>query len=264
MRDPLQHKFHPVYSLAILRKPAILCVVPLLAALTRLDLSALLTALWQELALISALLVMGLVLWHGAGWQLQNGRLTFRRTLFTLQWQESFSAEDLAFVAVRRCWYLRPIGAVRLEFSTERGATRHLYLSRSAAEALADRLLPAEATVRDLTPSPADRLVLALLNCDLFATVVLLSVSLRNISDFMGRRWTQEMAQTGLHTIEGVLGHWLPLGLSGLASVLLLLTAFTLLLAFSRTSGYHVFLGRTTVRCTGGLLSPTRWVLRRE
>lgn len=264
MRDSLQHKFHPVYSLAILRKPAILCVVPLLAALTRLDLSALLTALWQELALISALLVMGLVLWHGAGWQLQNGRLTFRRTLFTLQWQESFSAEDLAFVAVRRCWYLRPIGAVRLEFSTERGATRHLYLSRRAAEALADRLLPAEATVRDLTPSPADRLVLALLNCDLFATVVLLSVSLRNISDFMGRRWTQEMAQTGLHTIEGVLGHWLPLGLSGLASVLLLLTAFTLLLAFSRTSGYHVFLGRTTVRCTGGLLSPTRWVLRRE
>ena len=164
MRDSLQHKFHPVYSLAILRKPAILCVVPLLAALTRLDLSALLTALWQELALISALLVMGLILWHGAGWQLQNGRLTFRRSLFTLQWQESFSAEDLAFVAVRRCWYLRPIGAVRLEFSTERGATRHLYLSRSAAEALADRLLPAEATVRDLTPSPADRLVLALLN----------------------------------------------------------------------------------------------------
>ena len=101
MRDSLQHKFHPVYSLAILRKPAILCVVPLLAALTQLDLSALLTALWQELALISALLVMGLVLWHGAGWQLQNGRLTFRRSLFTLQWQESFSAEDLAFVAVR-------------------------------------------------------------------------------------------------------------------------------------------------------------------
>lgn len=260
----MQNRFHPVYSLAILRKPAILCVVPLLAALLRLDLAALLTALWQELALISVLLVLGVIFWHGAGWQLKNKRLTFRRSIFGLQWQESFSAQDLAFVAVRRCWYLRPIGAVRLEFSTERGVTRHLYLTRSAADALADQLLPPEPVETDLTPSPGDRLFLALLNCDLFATLVLLAVSLRNVSDFMGRQWTAHLAQTGLHTLESVLGHWLPIGLSSLAAVLLILTSLTLLVAFARTSRYQVFLSKGSIRCSGGALSPTRWILRRK
>ena len=260
----LRNRFHPVYSLAILRKPAILCVVPLITALAHFDLNGLLTALWQELALISMLLVLGVVFWRGAGWQLQSGRLTFRRSIFGLQWQERFSADDLAFVAVRRCWYLRPIGAVRLEFSTERGITRHLYLTRTAADALADRLLPAEPALHDLTPSAGDRLVLALLNCDLFATLVLLAASLRNTSEFMGRTWTQHLTQTGLHTLESLLGHWLPLGLSGLASVLLVLTSLTLLLAFSRTSRYQVLLEHSTIRCTGGALSPTCWVLRRS
>ena len=260
----MQNRFHPVYSLAILRKPAILCAVPLIAALIHFDLNGLLNALWQELALISALLILGVIFWRGAGWRLQAGRLTFRRSILGMQWQESFSCEDLAFVAVRRCWYLRPIGAVRLEFSTERGITRHLYLTRAAAESLADRLLPADAAEHDLSPSPADRLVLALLNCDLFAAVLLLAASLRNASEFMGRSWTQQFAQAGLHTLESLLRHWLPLGLSSLAAVLLVLTSFTLLLAFSRTSRYRVLLGRETILCTGGALSPTRWVLRRS
>ena len=75
-------RFHPVYSLAILKKPAIVLAVPPLAALRDRDLEALFRALGQELALTLLLLLLGVFLWRQAGWRLENDTLYWRRGFF--------------------------------------------------------------------------------------------------------------------------------------------------------------------------------------
>lgn len=257
-------RFHPVYALTILKKPAILCVVPLLAALRRFDLEALLRAAEQELVLIAVLLVLGVLLWRKAGWSLREGTLYWQGSFFGPTLTGSLRPNDLACVALRRCWYLRPIGAVRLELGLTTGGSAHLYLSRRAAEELMAQLLPVPEETKNLTPGPADKAVLALLNCDVVAAVTLLAVSLRNIRELLGRQWVQELARQSISTTTALLGRWLPGSLAVLAGLLFLLAGVTLALAFLRTVNYTLRLGEGVMIASGGLLSPTRWVVRQS
>lgn len=258
------NRFHPVYSLAILKKPAIVCVVPLLAALRDFDLPALLRALRQEFALLALLLVLGFLLWRQAGWWMENETLCWRRGFFGPAQQSSLSQKDLAWAAVYRAWYLRPIGAVRLELGLTSGENLHLFLPRRTAEELADTLLPMPPAEHDLTPTPGEKALLALMNCDLLATVLLLAVSFRNSARLLGRRWTDQLAAQGLSAVMAPLVRWMPPGLALIAALLFLLGAATLALGFLRTANCTLQLGGGCIRAAGGILSPTTRVIRQS
>ena len=257
-------RFHPVYSLAILKKPAIVLAVPPLAALRDRDLEALFRALGQELALTLLLLLLGVFLWRQAGWRLENDTLYWRRGFFGPAATGSLKPRNLACAAVVRSWYLRPIGAVRLELGLETGETLHFYLSRPAAQALAETLLPSSGPGRDLTPKAGEKALLALLNCDLFATLLVLGVSMHNTSQLFGREWVETLARTGIDRTAALLGRWLPAGFAALAAAAFFLAAATLGLAALRTANYTLTLGEGVLVASGGLLSPTRWVVRRQ
>ena len=74
-------RFHPAYSVQLMRRWLAVCLLPLLNALRAFDLAAFRAALWQEGALLLALAAAAVLLWLPAGWKLEQGSLVICRGL---------------------------------------------------------------------------------------------------------------------------------------------------------------------------------------
>ena len=72
-------RFHPAYSVQLMRRWLAVCLLPLLNALRAFDLAAFRAALWQEGALLLALAAAAVLLWLPAGWKLEQGSLMICR-----------------------------------------------------------------------------------------------------------------------------------------------------------------------------------------
>ena len=71
-------RFHPLYSLHIVRKGLALCLLPMLRALLHFDWASLVLALQQDALILLLLLAFSFAAWQLSGWRLEGDLLTIQ------------------------------------------------------------------------------------------------------------------------------------------------------------------------------------------
>ena len=112
-------RFHPLYSLHIVRKGLALCLLPMLRALLHFDWASLVLALQQDALILLLLLAFSFAAWQLSGWRLEGDLLTIQLgILFHLRQQVRIP--ELASAVVTRPFFFRLTGASRLTVYTQR------------------------------------------------------------------------------------------------------------------------------------------------
>jgi len=137
--------YHPLAALRFLRKTVLLCLLPLANALLEFSLSALLTALRQDAALLLFLCGASWVLLEASSWALDDAGVLRLRWAFAAKQERILRGEALAALTIERPLLFRLMGASRVVLypvgqPAKRAVT--LYLYKEDAQELADRLMP--------------------------------------------------------------------------------------------------------------------------
>ena len=137
--------YHPLAALRFLRKTVLLCLLPLANALLEFSLSALLTALRQDAALLLFLCGASWVLLEASSWALDDAGVLRLRWAFAAKQERILRGEALAALTIERPLLFRLMGASRvLLYPVGQPAKRAvtLYLYKEDAQELADPSCP--------------------------------------------------------------------------------------------------------------------------
>ena len=110
---PKRH-YHPLAALRFLRKTVLLCLLPLATALLEFSLSALLTALRQDAALLLFLCGASWVLLEASSWALDDAGVLRLRWAFAAKQERILRGEALAALTIERPLLFRLMGASRV------------------------------------------------------------------------------------------------------------------------------------------------------
>ena len=106
--------YHPLAALRFLRKTVLLCLLPLANALLEFSLSALLTALRQDAALLLFLCGASWVLLEASSWALDDAGVLRLRWAFAAKQERILRGEALAALTIERPLLFRLMGASRV------------------------------------------------------------------------------------------------------------------------------------------------------
>lgn len=263
-------KFHVVYSLIVIRKMLIVCLVPLVHPLLALDLASLYAALLQELALVLTLVVISWTVWLCSGWQYGPQGLTLR-TGILFQRVRTLTPAQIAVIELRRSIPMRLVGATHVTVYLAKGASlpkASFYLPKREASRLAEELMPAQAATSFFRPTGAQRLSLVMLSANLMTTAALAWISLRQTDKTLGELlptdWQalNEVTRQNLTVLERLVERFLPAGIAWLFTAVLVLSCLSLLLGLLRTAGFSVARHGGVILYSGGLLTLTQRRIR--
>ncbi len=264
------NKFHTVYSIIVIRKMLVVCLVPLVHPLLALDLASLYSALLQELALVVTMTGLSWAVWLRSGWRLTAQGLTLR-TGVVLQRIRTLTPAQIAVVELRRSVPMRLVGATHVTVYLAKGASlprASFYLPRRAADQLAEELMPAQAATSFFRPTGAQRLSLVMLSANLMTTAALAWLSVRETAQTLGELlpadWQALNAATrqNLTVLEKLVERFLPAGIAWLFTAVLVLSCLSLLLGLFRTAGFSVSRHGGVILYSGGLLTLTQRRIR--
>lgn len=261
-KKTLYHHFHIVYSLKLMQKMLVLCVVPLIEPLVSLDLAGLFEALVQEIFLLAALAAAAGVLWAGAGWRLEEGGLWLCTGVLARQYRR-VSFGQIAVVELARPPLLRLAGCTRMTLYLSKSASMpkvRLYLPRRAAAGLAEILLPTRTGQTFYKPTGAERLGFVMLSANLVTTAALLWLSARQTVELLGENLAgslNDLTQKNLARIERLVGLFLPAGVAWLFTIALVLSGVSLLISLFKTARFHVSRNGGVIFYRGGLFTHT-------
>ena len=178
--------YHPLAALRFLRKTVLLCLLPLANALLEFSLSALLTALRQDAALLLFLCGASWVLLEASSWALDDAGVLRLRWAFAAKQERILRGEALAALTIERPLLFRLMGASRVVLypvgqPAKRAVT--LYLYKEDAQELADRLMPICDPVCH-RPAGGERAAMVLLGANGLSTLALLYLAIRQSRPF--------------------------------------------------------------------------------
>ena len=181
-----QRHYHPLAALRFLRKTVLLCLLPLANALLEFSLSALLTALRQDAALLLFLCGASWVLLEASSWALDDAGVLRLRWAFAAKQERILRGEALAALTIERPLLFRLMGASRVVLypvgqPAKRAVT--LYLYKEDAQELADRLMPICDPVCH-RPAGGERAAMVLLGANGLSTLALLYLAIRQSRPF--------------------------------------------------------------------------------
>ena len=236
-------RFHPLYSLHIVRKWLALCLLPMIRALIRFDWPSLMLALRQDALILLFLLCFSFLVWRCSGWRLEGDLLTIRLGVF-FHLRRQVRIPELASALVVRPFFFRLVGASRLTVYTRQSlpGSISLCLPRRDAEALARALMPAETENPVFSPVGVERLSMLVLGFNVTLTGLMAVYSARKTLNELDPFLTQTAWQ-GLLQAEALVGQVLPAGLAWLVTLGFLFYVFSL--------GYN-FLCRANLRVAKG------------
>ena len=207
--------YHPLAALRFLRKTVLLCLLPLATALLEFSLSALLTALRQDAALLLFLCGASWVLLEASSWALDDAGVLRLRWAFAAKQERILRGEALAALTIERPLLFRLMGASRVVLypvgqPAKRAVT--LYLYKEDAQELADRLMPICDPVCH-RPAGGERAAMVLLGANGLSTLALLYLAIRQSRPFplTAEAFAQTIHYTVWHTADqlGSRGGWL-------------------------------------------------------
>lgn len=253
-------RFHPAYSVQLMRRWLAVCLLPLLNALRAFDLAAFRAALWQEGALLLALAAAAVLLWLPAGWKLEQGSLVICRGLAARRTLR-LRPEEIASLEIRENPLSRLFGAAQMTLYPRRSGPKpkslSLWLPRRAAHELAETLIPLREERPLYVPTRAGRLYLVLLTANGLVTGLLAFVSVQRSDQLaaaeLKRMWAAAMQ--GLIGVERLAQRVLPVGLSWLLTLMGAVWFVGIAGGFLRSAGYRVYRGRAVILARGGLLT---------
>lgn len=253
-------RFHPAYSVQLMRRWLAVCLLPLLNALRAFDLAAFRAALWQEGALLLALAAAAVLLWLPAGWKLEQGSLVICRGLAARRTLR-LRPEEIASLEIRENPVSRLFGAAQMTLYPRRSGPKprrlSLWLPRRAAHELAETLIPLREERPLYVPTRAGRLYLVLLTANGLVTGLLAFVSVQRSDQLaaaeLKRMWAAAMQ--GLIGVERLAQRVLPVSLSWLLTLMGAVWFVGIAGGFLRSAGYRVYRGRAVILARGGLLT---------
>ena len=248
-------RYHPLAALRFLRKTLVLCLIPLANALLEFSLSALLTALRQDAALLAFLLGASWVLLQARGWQLDEaGVLRLRWALF-YQRERILRGDQLAALTIERPLLFRLMGASRVVLypvgQPARGKVT-LCLHREDALELADRLMPIRQPTCH-TPGGGERAALVLLGANSLSTLALTALAVRQSRPLP--LTAETLALSRLSVLAGLAARWLPAGAAWMLVLAGALLGASLARSFAHTVHYTVWHTADQLGSRGGWLS---------
>jgi hypothetical protein len=260
----MQGRFHWSYALRFLRKTLIVYLLPLVQVVFDRAWSALLLALYQDLALLCVAALLCTVFLLSSRWWLDaDGTLHLH---WDLIWQvdRTLRSADLAAVQLDRTLFQHITGAAKLTVypaCPDRKANFTLYLPSPSAKQLAERLIPAQISDQNEVyhPGGGEYLALALLSANGLTTLLLLLVALHQ-QQLYGAAGPQLTAH--LSNAAAWAAHWLPLGLAWLLTFLAFLAGVSLGRSFLHTLRYRVWNADGILCGQGGVLHTSRYRIR--
>ena len=255
-RPAAQGRFHIVYSLHLLKKGLVFCLVPLAQALVQWDLPSLYGVLQQEALILLALAAVSLVLWRRTGWQQYPDRLELRSGV-AVRRARVLRRGELAVVEIAHNPFLRLLGAARVTlYGCRVRRTETLYLTRRDAAALADALLPPPQKPPLFKPTGGQRLSFVMVSANVISTALLLTVSLRQTEELLGAAVTLPL-RDNVTRLEQLVERVAPAGMAWLFTAAFLLWGASLAVSLLRTVGFSVARSGGVILCHGGFLLRT-------
>lgn len=255
-----ERHYHPLAALQFLRKAVIVCLIPLANALLEHSLTALLTALRQDAALLLLLFAVCWVLLEVRSWRLdENGVLRLRWELLFRQ-ETVLRGDMLAALTIERPLLFRLTGASRVVLypvgqPAKRAVT--LCLRRDDAQELADRLMPIHDPICH-TPKGDERASLVLLGANGLSTLALVALAVRQTKPFPLTAEALALAQ--LNALAALAARWLPAGAAWMLVLAGTVFGISLGRSFAQTVHYTVWRTDDQLGSRGGWL--TRFELR--
>ena len=259
---PAYRHFHIVYSLKLMQKMLVLCIVPLIEPLAALDLAGLLNALRQELLLLAVLAAAAGVFWAGAGWRLGKGELELRTGVLARRFRR-LNLRQVAVVELARPPLLRLAGCTRMTIYLSKSGSMPkvcLYLPRQAAAGLAEILLPTRTGQSFYKPTGAERLGFVMLSANLVTTAALLWLSARQTVELLGENLAgslNSLTRENLARLEQLAELFLPAGVAWLFTLAFVLSGISLLVSLLKTARFHVSRSGGVIFSGAGLFSHT-------
>ena len=247
--------YHPLAALRFLRKTVLLCLLPLANALLEFSLSALLTALRQDAALLLFLCGASSILLEASSWALDEAGVLRLRWAFISKRERIIRGEALAALTIERPLFFRLLGASRVVLypvgqPAKRAVT--LYLHKEDAQELADRLMP----VRDPVchrPAGGERAALVVLGANGLSTLALTYLAIRQSRPFP--LTAEAVALSRLNVLVRFAAHWLPAGAAWMLVLTGALFGISLARSFVQTVHYTVWHTADQLGSRGGWLS---------
>ena len=233
--------YHPLAALRFLRKTVLLCLLPLANALLEFSLSALLTALRQDAALLLFLCGASWVLLEASSWALDDAGVLRLRWAFAAKQERILRGEALAALTIERPLLFRLMGASRVVLypvgqPAKRAVT--LYLYKEDAQELADRLMPICNPVCH-RPAGGERAAMVLLGANVLSTLALLYLAIRQSRPFP--LTAEALALSRLNVLVRLAAHWLPAGAAWMLVLAGTLFGASLGRSFAQTIHYTVW-----------------------
>ena len=246
--------YHPLAALRFLRKTVLLCLLPLATALLEFSLSALLTALRQDAALLLFLCGASSILLEASSWALDEAGVLRLRWAFISKRERIIRGEALAALTIERPLFFRLLGASRVVLypvgqPAKRAVT--LYLHKEDAQELADRLMP----VRDPVchrPAGGERAALVVLGANGLSTLALTYLAIRQSRPFP--LTAEAVALSRLNVLVRFAAHWLPAGAAWMLVLAGSLFGISLARSFVQTVHYTVWHTADQLGSRGGLV----------
>ena len=247
--------YHPLAALRFLRKTVLLCLLPLANALLEFSLSALLTALRQDAALLLFLCGASWVLLEASSWALDDAGVLRLRWAFAAKQERILRGEALAALTIERPLLFRLMGASRVVLypvgqPAKRAVT--LYLYKEDAQELADRLMPICDPVCH-RPAGGERAAMVLLGANGLSTLALLYLAIRQSRPFP--LTAEALALSRLNVLVWFAAHWLPAGAAWMLVLAGTLFGASLGRSFAQTIHYTVWHTADQLGSRGGWLS---------
>lgn len=259
-----ERHYHPLAALRFLRKAVVVCLIPLANAMLERSLSALLTALRQDAALLLFLFAVSWLLLEVRSWQLDENDVLRLRWELLFRQETVLRGDMLAALTIERPLFYRLTGASRVVlYPVGQPDSRavSLCLRRDDAQELADRLMPIHDPVCH-TPTGDERASLVLLGANGLSTLALVALAVRQTKPFPLTAEALALAQ--LNVLAGLAARWLPAGAAWMLVLVCTFSGISLGRSFAQTVHYTVWRTADQLGSRGGWLSRFEFRVRRS
>lgn len=253
---------HPVAILRVLRKTLLVYLLPLVQLLFARDWAALVSILWQELALFGVLSAISYAVYRACRWEIRSGQVVHLCWRLGIRLDRVLRGEELAALVIERPLWYRLLGASRITlYPAGQQKTMTLTLSRQDAEWLADQLLPLHEPIYH-KPKGGEKLALTVLGANGLSTLALAVLALHQDQPYAPGASGAALAQ--LSRIAEFIARWLPVGAAWLLVLAGALFTLSLVRSTAQAAHYTVWHTETQLGSRGGLLNSYEMRLRRS
>ncbi|MEG0911264.1 MAG: hypothetical protein RSF70_06735 [Ruthenibacterium sp.] len=251
-----RHRFHIIFTLRYLRYGLVLCAIPMVQALLHWDLNALITALWQDAAILLFFAAAAFLLWFATSYTLSAAGIHLRQGIL-VRHSLFFAADSIAALEISRPLHCRLLGAsvLRLYFKTQAAPrTYALYLPRKVAQKTAEQLLPVRADTSVFAPTGFEKMAFVMLSANVLTSVIFMSMGWKRVGEIFGQD-LQDLAFANFSKLTALAAHFLPAGLAFITSALFVIVSLTFLYALLHTAGFTVCRNGGVIIMRGGFIT---------